>query len=98
MAAAGTTTSVLAAVTAAMAMQVGEGLPLGLKGEGIILITLSEEVVILTIIINHFILPPPHKNHHPASTLCNAPPSAPLYPYHLMLIVRSLLFGHQRLL
>ena len=38
---------VLAATTAATAMQVGEGASLGSKGEEIILITLSEEVVML---------------------------------------------------
>jgi hypothetical protein len=48
----------------------------------IILITLSNKVIVLkkTNIIDHFMLPRPHNNHHPASTLCNAP----LYPYHLM--------------
>jgi hypothetical protein len=44
---AGTTMIILAATTAATAMQVGEGALLGLKGEGIILITLSKEVVML---------------------------------------------------
>ncbi len=52
---------VLAAMTAAMVMQVGEGAPLGSKEEGIILITLSKEAVMLkkTIIIDLFMLPPP---------------------------------------
>jgi hypothetical protein len=61
MAAAGTMTIVLAATMAATVMRVGEGSPLGSKGEGIILITLSEEVVMLkkNIIVDHFMLPPP---------------------------------------
>ncbi len=39
---------------------------------------------------------PPIKNTTLFLPFVTHPPPAPLYPYHLMLIVRSLLFGHQR--
>jgi hypothetical protein len=49
----------------------------------IILITFSDKEVVLKkkITIDHFLLLHSHNNHHPASTLCNAPPSA--YPLPL---------------
>ncbi len=52
----------------------------------IILITLSDKVIVLKkkLLSIIFMLPPSHNNHHPASTLCNAPPSAyslPLPPH-----------------
>ena len=63
----------------------------------IILITLFDKEVVLKkkITIDHFMLMHSHNNHHPASTLCNAPPSAyplPLPPHvdcpiaHLLLL------------
>jgi hypothetical protein len=65
---------------------VADGVPFGHprhpKMSTILLITLSDkEIVLKKIIINHFMLLHSHNNHHPASTLCNAPPSA--YPLPL---------------
>jgi hypothetical protein len=55
------------------------------KMSTIILITLSDKVIVhKKITINHFMLLLSHNNHHPASTLCSAPPSAyplPLQPH-----------------
>jgi hypothetical protein len=66
------------------------------KMSKIISITLfDKEVVLKKKIIHHFMLLHSHNNHHPASTLCNAPPSAyplPLPPHvdcriaHLLLL------------
>ncbi len=57
--------------------------PHPLKMYTIILITLSDNVIVLKIKITivHFMLLHSHNNLHPASTLCNAPPSA--YPLPL---------------
>ncbi len=47
------------------------------KMSKIISITLfDKEVVVKKKTFNHFMLLHSHNNHHPASTLCNAPPSA----------------------
>ncbi len=59
------------------------GHPCPPKMSTIILITLSDKVIVLEIkiTINHFMLLHSHNNLHPASTLCNAPPST--YPLPL---------------
>ncbi len=63
----------------------------------IILITLSDkEVVLKKNTIDHFMLLHFHNNHYPASTLCNAPPSAyplPLPPHVDCRIARLLLLA-----
>ncbi len=72
------------AVVVEVEVAVTGGVPFGHpcppKMSTIILITLSDKVIVLkkTIIINPFMLLHSHNNHHPTSTLCNAPPSA--YP------------------
>jgi hypothetical protein len=91
---------VVVAMVVEVEVAVAGGVPFGHhrppKISKIISITLfDKEVVLKKITIDHFMLLHSHNNHHPASTLCNAPPSAyllPLPPYgdcriaHLLLL------------
>jgi hypothetical protein len=78
------------AVEVAVVVEVDVGVPGGVpfghprppKMSTIILITLSDKVIVLKKnMIDHFMLLHSQNNHHPASTLSNAPPSA--YPLPL---------------
>ncbi len=92
---------VVVAVVVEVEVAVMGGVPFGHhrppKMSKIISITLFDKEVVLKkkITIDHFMLLHSHNNHHPASTLCNAPPSAyplPLPPHvdcciaHLLLL------------
>ncbi len=77
---------VVVAAVVEVEVAVAGGVPFGHprppKISTIISITLSDKVVVLKkITIDHFMLLHSHNNHHPASTHCNAPPSA--YPLPL---------------
>ncbi len=80
-------------------MGVTGGVPFGHhrppKMSKIISINLFDKEVVLKkkITINHVMLLHSHNNHHPASTLCNAPPSAyPLpFPPHVDCCIAHLL-------
>ncbi len=77
---------VVLAVVVEVEVAVAGGVPFGHphppKMSTIISITLSDKVVVLKKkTINHFMLLHSRTNHHPASTLCNTPPSA--YPLPL---------------
>ncbi len=93
---------VVVAVVVEVEVAVAGGVPFGHhrppKMSKIISITLFDKEVVLKkkITINQFMLLHFHNNHHPASTLCNAPSSAyplPLPPHvdcriaHLLLLV-----------
>jgi hypothetical protein len=78
--------AVVVAVVVEVDVAVAGGVPFGHprspKISTIILITLSDKVIVLKKnTINHFMLLHSQNNHHPTSTLCNAPPST--YPLPL---------------
>ncbi len=88
---------VVVEVEVAVACGVPFGHPRPHKMSKIILITLSDKDVVLKkkITIDNFMQLHSPNNHHPASTLCNAPPSAyplPILPHvdcriaHLLLL------------
>jgi hypothetical protein len=87
-------------VEVAVAGGVPFGHPCPPKMSTIISITLSDKVVVLKKnTIDHFMLLHSHNNHHPASTLCNIPPSAyplPLPPHVDCHVAPLLLLACQR--
>ncbi len=83
---------VVVAVVVEVEVAVAGGAPFGHhrppKMSKIISIPLFDKEVVLKkkFTIDHFMLLHSHNNHHPASTLCNTPPSAyplPFPPHHV---------------